>query len=204
MGDSLHHTEMVSKQGSMGRNFCVAPPCPLQRQSGPSGPLGEIFCVVYSIREERARHGMAWHGSRFVCMCVCVLYELLSSAFVGGMMMIDGRGNGWMDGRTNGWPDGCGGEVTNCSKNLSTVFALRAYAEFGSECESESESICLRYALYSCIIQVILQFVLTYWRKSHLQNYNTQRNTYHHCSGPEKIPIYGFITLFTLFYRKCR
>lgn len=113
---------------------------------------------------------MAWHGSRFVCMCVCVLYELLSSAFVGGMMMIDGRGNGWMDGRTNGWPDGCGGEVTNCSKNLSTVFALRAYAEFGSECESESESICLRYALYSCIIQVILQFVLTYWRKSHLQD----------------------------------
>lgn len=68
---------------------------------------------------------MAWHGSRFVCMCVCVLYELLSSAFVGGMMMIDGRGNGWMDGRTNGWPDGCGGEVTNCSKNLSTVFAAR-------------------------------------------------------------------------------
>lgn len=46
-----------------------------------------------------------------------------------------------MDGRTNGWPDGCGGEVTNCSKNLSTVFALRAYAEFGSECESEGESI---------------------------------------------------------------
>lgn len=49
---------------------------------------------------------MAWHGTAVVlCVCVCVLYELLSSAFVGGMMMIDGRGNGWMDGRMDGRMD---------------------------------------------------------------------------------------------------
>lgn len=41
-------------------------------------------------------------------------------------MMIDFKGE-----RMDGWPDGCGGEVTNCSKNLSTVFALRAYAKSG-------------------------------------------------------------------------